>query len=260
MKSSGDIDQQGPARHATRPGHYGIDGGTIGVPILAGVEAGLVGVMGGAVRRRRPVVASLAGVAGLAWSVVAAGYLYSTGKGKLSIWAEILDELRLSGSEHILDVGCGRGAVLMLAAHRVPAGSAVGADIWRRRDQSGNSRAAAERNAILEGVEERVTLVEADARSLPFASESFDLLVSSLTYSNIPTGECRDQALAESVRVLRGGGRLRIVDDRADRYVDTLRRVGCTDVTVRRLDWRTAYGVPGNQQILVSAHKVPPAS
>jgi ubiquinone/menaquinone biosynthesis C-methylase UbiE len=199
-------------------------------------------------------------VAGLAWSVVAAGYLYSTGKGKRSTWAEILDELRLSGSEHILDVGCGRGAVLMLAARRVPAGRAVGADVWHRRDQSGNSRAAAERNAILEGVGQRVSLVEADARSLPFESESFDILVSSLCYSNIPTAEGRDQALSESVRVLKGGGRLRIVDDRADRYVDTLRRVGCTEVTVRRLDWRTAYGVPGNQQILVSAQKVSPAS
>jgi ubiquinone/menaquinone biosynthesis C-methylase UbiE len=142
----------------------------------------------------------------------------------------------------------------------VPAGRAVGADIWRRRDQSGNSRAAAERNAILEGVDERITLVEADARSLPFASESFDILVSSLTFSNIPTEEGREQALSEAVRVLRGDGRLRIVDDRADRYVDTLRRAGCTEVTVRRLDWQTAYGMPGQQQILVSAQKVPPAS
>lgn len=183
-----------------------------------------------------------------------------TSTRKRSTWAEILDELRLSGSEDILDVGCGRGAVLMLAAHHVPAGRAAGADIWRRRDQSGNSRVAAERNAILEGVDQRVSLVEADARSLPFESESFDILVSSLCYSNIPAAEGRDQALSESVRVLRGGGRLRIVDDRADRYVDTLRRVGCAEVTVRRLDWRTAYGVPDNQQILVSAQKVSPAS
>ena len=78
--------------------------------------------------------------------------LYSSGRGKLSTWAEILDDLRLSRSEHILDVGGGRGAVLMLAAHRVPADRAVGADIWRRRDQSGNTHASAERNAILEGL------------------------------------------------------------------------------------------------------------
>ena len=36
---------------------------------------------------------------------------------------------RLRGDEHVLDVGCGRGAVLMLAARRLPAGRAVEADV-----------------------------------------------------------------------------------------------------------------------------------
>ncbi len=47
---------------------------------------------------------------------------------------QLLDELGLRGDEHVLDVGCDRGVVLMLAARRVPAGRAVGADVWRRRD------------------------------------------------------------------------------------------------------------------------------
>ena len=145
MRSSGDIAQRGPAGRATRPGHYGIDGGNIVVPMLVLVEAALLGVTGWALRRRRPVIAGLAGAAGLGVSVVATGYLYSSGRGKRSTWTEILDELRLSGSEHVLDVGCGRGAVLMLAAHRVPAGRAVGADIWRwpgpERQQSRGRRA-----------------------------------------------------------------------------------------------------------------------
>jgi hypothetical protein len=82
-------------------------------------------------------------------------FLYSTGPGKRAIWAKLLDELGLRGDEQVLDVGCGRGAVLMLAARRLPAGRAVGADVWRRRDQSGNSRAAAERNAVAGGVRDR---------------------------------------------------------------------------------------------------------
>jgi SAM-dependent methyltransferase len=238
-------------------GHYGIDGGNIGVPFFVAVEGALVAVTVWALRRRRRIAAGMTGLAGLGLSVVAAGYVYSSGRGKLSTWAEILDELRLSGSEQVLDVGCGRGAVLMLAAHRVPTGRAVGADIWRRRDQSGNSRAAAERNAIIEGVEDRVSLVEADARDLPFSDESFDVVVSSLTFSNIPSAEGRERALSEAVRVLRAGGRLLIVDEGAHRYPDVLRRVGCSDVTTRRLDWRTAHGVPGQQKILVAGKKGP---
>ena len=183
--------------------------------------------------------------------------LYSTGPAKRAIWAQLLDELGLRGDEHVLDVGCGRGAVLMLAARRLPAGRAVGADVWRRRDQSGNSRAAAERNAAAEGVRDRVELVDADARDLPFASASFDLVVSSLAVSNIRDAGGRAQALREAVRVLRPGGRLRIVDDGAGRYAAVLRDAGCTDVAVRQLDWRTWYGIPGHHLPLVAAARPP---
>lgn len=70
------------------------------------------------------------------------GGLYPTRLGKFEVWDELLDELDLRGDEQVLDIGCGRGAVLLLAANQVPAGRAVGADIWRRRDQAGNSSAA----------------------------------------------------------------------------------------------------------------------
>src|SRR6266480_5890502 len=61
--------------------------------------------------------------------------LHSTRRGKFRVWAELLDGLGLRGDERVLDVGCGRGAVLMLAAERVPRGRAVGIDLWRSRDQ-----------------------------------------------------------------------------------------------------------------------------
>jgi ubiquinone/menaquinone biosynthesis C-methylase UbiE len=76
----------------------------------------------------------------------------------------------------------------------------VGADVWRCRDQSGNSRAAAERNAAAEGVRDWVELVDADARDLPFASASFDLVVSSLAPSNIREAGGRAQVLREAAR------------------------------------------------------------
>jgi arsenite methyltransferase len=122
--------------------------------------------------------------------------------------------------------------------------------VWRRRDQSGNSRAAAERNAAAEGVRDRVELADADARDLPFASASFDLVVSSLALSNIRDAGGRAQAL-------RPGGRLRIVDDGAGRYAAVLRDAGCTDVAVRQLDWRTWYGIPGHNLPLVAAARPP---
>ncbi len=195
-------------------------------------------------RHRHHCRAALATSAAVAVSGSAASYLYSTGPGKRSTWAEVLDELDLRGDEHILDVGCGRGAVLMLAAHRVPKGKAVGVDLWRRRDQSGNSHAAIERNAALEGVRERVEVLDGDARDLPCPCGSFDLVVSNLTIHNIRHVDERKEALCEAVRVLRPGGRLRIMDFNADRYAEPLRDAGCVDVQERRLDWRTWFGVP----------------
>jgi cyclopropane fatty-acyl-phospholipid synthase-like methyltransferase len=255
MLSNGDVARRAPAEPHRRPGKYGIDGGDIVVPVFVVVQSGLAIAMWWALRRGRRAIAGLAGLASLAAAGIGAGYLYSSGEGKLRTWGELLDELQLSGNERVLDVGCGRGAVLILAAHRVPGGEAVGMDLWRRRDQSGNSHAATERNATLEGISDRVSVVDADARDMPFPSASFDVVVSNLVFHNIRSTEGRNEALSEAVRVLRDGGKLRIVDEGADRYPDVLRNLGCVDIVTRRLDWRTWYGFPGNHQTMVSATK-----
>ena len=234
---------------------YGIDGGYFGVPYFVLLGAGLVAGDRWASRRGKPLAGALAKAAAVAVAGVAAGYFYSSGPGKRSVWKELLDELGLRGDERVLDIGCGRGAVLIAAAHRLPRGRATGADIWRLRDQTGNSRASAERNAMIEGVSERVVLADADARDLPFAAGSFDVVLSSLAFDNIRGSEERARALREAVRVLRPGGRIRIVDDRADRYAPVLQSAGCVDVEVRHLDWRTSFGLPGHHMTLVSARK-----
>lgn len=238
---------------AQQAGHYGVDGGGFVLPIFAGLMAGLLGAAVWARRRGRSGWAVLAGGAASAVGASAASYLYSSTRGKFGVWDEILDQLQLVGDEQLLDIGCGRGAVLFLGARRLTSGRAVGVDVWRRRDQTGNTRSAAEHNARAEGVADRVDLVEGDARSLPFPDASFDVVVSSLAIHNIAGAEGRDQALREAVRVLRPGGRLRIVDQRLGHYAQTLRAAGCRDVAVRRLDWRVWFGTPGDPLVLVSA-------
>jgi arsenite methyltransferase len=104
---------------AGQRGRYGIDGGFAGLAVVAAAEAVLAGTVAWAVRHRRPAVAALAGVGGAVVTGSAASYLYSTGPAKRAIWAHLLDELGLRGDEHVLDVGYGRGAVLMLAARRL---------------------------------------------------------------------------------------------------------------------------------------------
>src|SRR5215211_676591 len=110
---------------------------------------------------------------------------HTTLRGKFLVWADLLDGLKLRGDERILDMGCGRGAVLLMAAQRLTTGRAMGVDLWRGFDQSGNSADATRRNAVAEGVAQRIELHSGDMRALPFEDNSFDLIVSSLAIHNI---------------------------------------------------------------------------
>ena len=107
--------------------------------------------------------------------------------------------LGLRGDERILDMGCGRGAVLLMAAQRLTTGRAVGVDLWQSADQSGNSAEATRRNAIAEGVADQVELHTGDMTALPFESNSFDVVVSSLAIHNIRGSAGREKAISEAV-------------------------------------------------------------
>lgn len=185
-----------------------------------------------------------------------ASCLYTTRRGKFQVWAELLSRLNLRGDEHILDLGCGRGAVLLMAAALLHEGKATGVDIWKSSDQSGNASSATQQNAEREGVAGRIELRTADMRQLPFATNSFDLVLASFAIHNIPQRAGRSTALDEAVRVLKAGGRLIIVDIHVThRYTEHLRELEMTDVTHHLLDWRFWYGFPWVITQLVTATK-----
>ena len=165
-------------------------------------------------------------------------HLHFTLRGKFVLWAELLNQLGLRGDERILDLGCGRGAVLLMAAQHLTTGRAVGVDLWRKVDQSGNSAEATQRNAVAEGVADRVELHTGDLRALPFEDNGFDVVLSNFAIHNISGRAGREKAISEAVRVLRPGGRLLIVDVRATRqHQAQLTRLGMHDVARRGLGW-----------------------
>jgi ubiquinone/menaquinone biosynthesis C-methylase UbiE len=138
-------------------------------------------------------------------------FLHTTLRGKLRIWERELDRAGLVGSERLLDLGCGRGAVLIEAARRLPTGRAVGADLWSR-DQSGNGPEATLANAAAAGVADRVEVHTADMTALPFADGCFDVVTSAMAIHNIRSPEGRYRAVDEAMRVLRPGGQLLVAD------------------------------------------------
>jgi len=193
-------------------------------------------------------------IGGLYTLASAASYYYTTRRGKFAVWAELLQ--RLDGDERLLDLGCGRGAVLLAAAARLPKGRATGLDLWRSADQSGNAESVTLANAEAEGVADRVELVTGDMRDLPFEDGTFDVVVSSLAIHNISSEKGREQAIAEAHRVLRPGGLMLVADFRhTPAYEETLRGLGVIDIRRRDLGWRFWYGGPWFGTCLLEARK-----
>ena len=246
-----------------RRGDYGIDGDFRVVSargqaaIIAVILVVLLAVTVGAAVAGLLIVAVVAALAGLVLALSVASYLWTTRVGKFQVWAEILADLELRGDERVLDLGCGRGAVLLMAAQLLPQGRAVGIDLWRA-DQTGNGPEVTRRNAEREGVAGRVEVLTGDVTRLPFDDNTFDVVVSSLVLHNIDSASDRQTAVDEAVRTLRPGGRLVIADLLATgTYRDRLQALGISDVRQRNLGWRMWWLGPLMPTRLVTATKPP---
>jgi len=126
--------------------------------------------------------------------------------GKFRHRGRILSLTTWTGTENVLDVGTGRGLLMIGAAKKLTTGKSTGIDIWSAKDLSGNRPENALRNAELEGVADRIEVRSEDATKMSFADATFDVVVSNLCIHNIPTREGRAKACREIVRVLKPGG------------------------------------------------------
>lgn len=97
-------------------------------------------------------------------------------------------------SEHIVDLGCGTGFLLHQVAENNPSLQLVGLDISRQMLRQAQHAIAG-----------HVTLIEADARRLPFRDAVFDAAVVASVLQYLPGANL---LFAEVARVLRPGGRI----------------------------------------------------
>jgi arsenite methyltransferase len=109
----------------------------------------------------------------------------------------------IAGDLVVLDVGCGAGTDLLLAARRLgPQGQAIGVDMteaMRRRATAGAAACGLTNADVRAG----------DATSLPVDARSVDRVISNGVLNLVPN---KTTAVAEIARVLKPGGRAQIAD------------------------------------------------
>jgi len=186
-------------------------------------------------------------------------YLYATKRGKFIIWDRLLAEVPDSFFyKPSLDLGCGRGSVLLKVATRkkeianspdalpgMRVEPVFGMDIFSTHDQSGNAAIATYKNAASLDVVDFTVLHEASfAETFPFADGVFSLITACLALHNTDKAG-RSNAVREISRVCAPGGRLIIVDifPYVKSYQTMLEEEGWQDVKVKGAGPRMIFGV-----------------
>jgi SAM-dependent methyltransferase len=225
---------------------YGLDApGAVRAMFIIGLAAAIVGspLVRWTLSRHAGAAVGLAHtlqIFGFFCLIVVSLMFASSRFGKFHARDRLLARLKLRGDEALLDVGCGRGLLLIAAAKLLARGHATGIDLWSQVDQSDNSREATLRNATLEGVAQRVSVRDGDMRKMPFADRSFDATVAHFAIHNVRSREGRREAIHEIVRTLKNGGQVAISDlHGVALYADELRKSGMTDVAISGLSFWT---------------------
>jgi len=110
---------------------------------------------------------------------------------------------RLAEGERVLDLGSGAGTDSLVAAQMVgPDGKVTGIDMTPAMLEKARGAAG-----VMGAT--NVDFLESEAERLPFADETFDVVISNGVIDLIPD---KDAVFSELHRVLRPGGRLQIAD------------------------------------------------
>ncbi|HWS29699.1 MAG TPA: class I SAM-dependent methyltransferase [Clostridia bacterium] len=141
------------------------------------------------------------------WYFIRAKRLFAAEGGDVQnkVLDVLISHIVWNGKGQVLDIGCGSGALTVRLAKKYREAKITGIDYWG----SGwdYHREQCEENAELEGVKDRIHFQRASASKLPFESESFDLVVSNLTFHEVKDVKSKLDVVKEALRVIKKGGR-----------------------------------------------------
>jgi len=142
---------------------------------------------------------------------------------------KLLVENAVSEGDHVLDCGAGTGTTGIMAANKVgPEGRVTLFDL------SNDMLTVAMHKVLQAGLQDRVTMESGDMVHLPFASDSFDTVLSS--YSLCPLYDPQQGAL-ELYRVTRPGGKLAVAHSTEPRNAVVRAMARAVESIAWRMPW-----------------------
>jgi SAM-dependent methyltransferase len=160
---------------------------------------------------------------------------------------------RLSPGETVVDLGCGAGLDVLLAAPRVgPTGNVIGIDMTPEMIERARQNAARQK---ADNVEFRLARIE----QLPLVHDSVDCLISNCVINLAPD---KQAVFAEMFRVLKPGGRMAVSDIALKKPLpeevagDIMAYVGCIAGAILIQEYERSLRRAGFQAIhIVDTHK-----
>lgn len=155
-----------------------------------------------------------------------------------------------TGGGRVLELGAGSGRATVGLLLARPAAHVTAIDRYEGYyGIDDNTADRLRRNATMAGVNDRLAVQVADMRQLPFADGTFDAAMSVAAIDHLPWPGI-EQALRETVRVLKPGGQLLIVSLNSDAWVATamppaLLGHGFWGSTQNRQRWRDVFAHTG---------------
>ncbi len=132
------------------------------------------------------------------------------GRFQEKVYQLIIRSLGNSVEGRILDIGSGNGVLTVMLAQQNPEAEVTGMDYWGNDWEY--SKNVCEKNAEIGQVESRVHFQKGDAAKLEFENNTFDAIVSNLTFHEVRSVEDKRDVVLEALRVVKPTGKFVFVD------------------------------------------------